>query len=171
MLPQQCLTSSPVPLSSSESVGDTAATSLTATATATTTSADGDITTGDGDVNLGEDGDDELSTGAFMSFEEWKAMMLAKSDQEALDAKPRKRPDRRGEGQPAGDFDTLGEEGEISLDFDAYSDKISEITAGTRPTYQEKDKEEQSDLAAFDADLAAYRSKDAGKTCKERFSY
>lgn len=164
-LPQQCLTSSPSPLSNPESVSATATSTTTASAT---TSADGSSTATD-DAEAGEDGDDDLSTGAFMSFEEWKAMMAAKSDQEALDAKPRKRQDR----QPPGDFDALGgEDGEISLDFDAYSDKISEITAGTRPSSQDKDKEEKADLATtYDEDLAVYRSKDAGKTCKERFSY
>ncbi|KAK7747101.1 hypothetical protein SLS62_009156 [Diatrype stigma] len=166
-LPQQCLTTSPSPPPTFEPVGVTA----TATATATTTTGADSSGAATDDAELDEDGDD-LSTGAFMSFEEWKAMMVAKSDQEALDAKPRKRQDRRAaEGQPGGEYDALGEEGEI--DFDAYSDKISEIAAGTRPSsQQERDKEEKGDLATtYDEDLAVYRSKDAGKTCKERFSY
>ncbi|RYP08270.1 hypothetical protein DL764_002004 [Monosporascus ibericus] len=162
-LPQQCLTSSPEPLSVPEPVSATMATDMTASTSSQVVSATKD-------AELDDDGD-ELSTGAFMSFEEWKAMMLAKVDQEAIDTKPRKKQDRRGEAQPAGEFDTLGDEGEISFDFDSYSDKISEITVGTRPASQEKDKGEQTDMAAFDEDLAIYRSKDAGKTCKERFSY
>ncbi|RYP17820.1 hypothetical protein DL765_004304 [Monosporascus sp. GIB2] len=162
-LPQQCLTSSPEPLSTPEPISVTMATDTTASTSSEAVSATKDS-------DLDDDGD-ELSTGAFMSFEEWKAMMLAKVDQEAIDTKPRKKLDRRGEAQPAGEFDTLGDEGEISFDFDSYSDKISEITVGTRPASQEKDKGEQTDMAAFDEDLALYRSKDAGKTCKERFSY
>ncbi|RYP71663.1 hypothetical protein DL771_004614 [Monosporascus sp. 5C6A] len=162
-LPQQCLTSSPEPLSTPEPVSVTMATDMTASTSSEAVSATKD-------AELDDDGD-ELSTGAFMSFEEWKAMMLAKVDQEAIDTKPRKKQDRRGEAQPVGEFDPLGDDGEISFDFDSYSDKISEITVGTRPASQEKDKGDQTDIAAFDEDLAVYRSKDAGKTCKERFSY
>ncbi|KAI0603328.1 hypothetical protein F4775DRAFT_533235 [Biscogniauxia sp. FL1348] len=166
-LPQQCLTASP-----SASILDslsltTTVVSSTPTETATQTSS------GDGAATehpeLDADGND-LSTGAFMSFEEWKAMMLEKSGQEELEARPRKT--RDGQAYPGDDFDSLGEEGEISLDFGAYSDKISEITSSTKPSRHEKDREAQVEKVTYDEGLAhGYRSKDAGKTCKERFSY
>ncbi|KAJ2993219.1 hypothetical protein NUW58_g1908 [Xylaria curta] len=70
---------------------------------------------------------EDLSTGAFMSFEEWKAMMLAKQD--------------------------------------------SEIASSARPREQEKEPKEQVELVTYDEGFPYYRSKDAGTTSKERFSY
>ncbi|KAH9906438.1 UNC-like C-terminal-domain-containing protein [Xylariomycetidae sp. FL2044] len=167
-LPQQCLTSSPTPSSAPESV----AASLTSTTAATTTS-NSPPSPDSGEIQhdeLDADGND-LATEAFPSFEEWKAIMLEKSGQEALEARPRKTKDGRPEPYPGNDFDSLGEEGEISLDFDTYSDKISEITSSAHPSKQEKEKESQIEKVAYDEGLTQYRSKDAGTTCKERFSY
>ncbi|KAI5928710.1 hypothetical protein F4810DRAFT_20358 [Camillea tinctor] len=172
-LPQQCLTASPsASILDSPNLTTTAASSSTPTQTPaepeTQTNTDDHAATGH-QPELDADGND-LSTGAFMSFEEWKAMMLEKSGQEELEARPRKT--RDGQAYPGDDFDSLGEEGEISLDFDAYSDKISEITSSTKPSQQEKDKETQVEKVPYDEGLAqGYRGKDAGKTCKERFSY
>ncbi|KAI0381017.1 hypothetical protein F5Y04DRAFT_256496 [Hypomontagnella monticulosa] len=164
-LPQQCLTSSPSAYATSESATSSSA-PVEPTATATTD--DGSTVNHD---ELDADGND-LSTGAFMSFEEWKAMMLEKSGQEALEPKNRKTKDTNGDAYPGEDFDSLGDEGEVSLDFDAYSDKISEITSSTKPSQKEKDKEEQVEKVTYDEGLTqGYRSKDAGKTSKERFSY
>ncbi|KAI2639841.1 hypothetical protein GGS26DRAFT_541899 [Hypomontagnella submonticulosa] len=163
-LPQQCLTSSPSVYATSES-----ATSSSAPVDPTpTTSDDGSTINHD---ELDADGND-LSTGAFMSFEEWKAMMLEKSGQEALEPKTRKTKETHGDAYPGDDFDSLGDEGEVSLDFDAYSDKISEITSSTKPSQKDKDNEEQVEKVTYDEGLTqGYRSKDAGKTSKERFSY
>jgi hypothetical protein len=104
-----------------------------------------------------------------MSFEEWKAMMVAKSGPDALEAKPRRNRDGRADAVPGEGFDSLGDEGEISFDFDAYSDKISEIASSARPTEYEKEMEEQ--VVTYDEGFRYHRSKDAGTTCKERFSY
>ncbi|KAI0405344.1 UNC-like C-terminal-domain-containing protein [Xylaria palmicola] len=106
-----------------------------------------------------------------MSFEEWKAMMLAKSGPDALDAKPRRHKDGRADGAPGDGFDSLGDEGEISFDFDAYSDKISEIASSARPREHDKETKEQVEMVTYDEGFTYYRSKDAGTTCKERFSY
>ncbi|KAI0127892.1 UNC-like C-terminal-domain-containing protein [Xylariales sp. AK1849] len=170
-LPQQCLTSSPTATPTSESSSPV----LTQTASSNSEStsegaAEGKVDPQEEEHELDSDGND-LSTGAFMSFEEWKAMMLKKSGQENLENRPRK--EGRREPSPGEDFAVLGEEGEISLDFDAYSDKISEITSATKPNQEEKKKKkEESVEVSFDDGLAhVYRSKDAGKTCKERFSY
>ncbi|KAI1144108.1 hypothetical protein F5Y05DRAFT_401231 [Hypoxylon sp. FL0543] len=161
-LPQQCLTSGPSAFSTPESASATATSEPTPSATD-----DGGAIE---ENELDADGND-LSTGAFMSFEEWKAMMLEKSGQEALEPRHRKTKETHGE-YPGEDFDSLGDEGEVSLDFDAYSDRISEITSATRPSQKEKDKEKQVEKVSYDEGLAqSYRSKDAGKTCKERFSY
>ncbi|KAI1777669.1 hypothetical protein F4818DRAFT_321160 [Hypoxylon cercidicola] len=159
-LPQQCLTSSPSAFSTPESTSTTAASSSIVAEPTPTATAQHD--------ELDADGND-LTTGSFMSFEEWKAMMLEKSGQEALEPKHRKTKDAHGDAYPGDDFASLGDEGEVSLDFDAYSDKISEITSATRPSQKE---ERQVEKVKYDEGLAqGYRSKDAGKTCKERFSY
>ncbi|KAI1340447.1 UNC-like C-terminal-domain-containing protein [Xylariaceae sp. FL0016] len=179
-LPQQCLTSSP---SASTSATATAPESATTTTTTTATNAsshsvestaqpalDPSIAAQD-DRELDADGND-LSTGAFMSFEEWKAMMLAKSGPDALEPKPRRPKDGRADAYPGEGFDSLGDEGEISFDFDAYSDKISEIASPVKSEVKEKDDTKQTEeVATYDEGLTHYRSKDAGKTCKERFSY
>lgn len=168
-LPQQCLTTGPItsiPTSDTASVTSIASTSVTA---------DSPVRTGDAAQDkldkLDPEGED-LSTGAFMSFEEWKAMMLAKSGPDALDARPRRQnKDGRADAAPGEGFDSLGDEGEISFDFDAYSDKISEIASSARPREHEKDSKEQVEVVTYDEGLTYHRSKDAGTTCKERFSY
>ncbi|KAI1375955.1 hypothetical protein F4677DRAFT_421413 [Hypoxylon crocopeplum] len=163
-LPQQCLTSSPSAFSTTESVSATVTSS--AAADSTPTASDGSSSTLDHN-ELDADGND-LSTGAFMSFEEWKAMMLEKSGQDELEPRQRKTKDAQADVYPGEDFDSLGDEGEVSLDFDTYSDRISEITSSTKPSQKEKDVEK----VTYDEGLAqGHRSKDAGTTCKERFSY
>lgn len=179
-LPQQCLTTthSPTPVPSPEGVAADPASAQTPTAAA----APSDAATGQPPVveeehELDSDGND-LSTGAFMSFEEWKAMMLKKAGQEPMEARTRKPHD--GRDYPGGDdLGSIGEEGEISLDFDAYSDKISEITSSGKPVSKnqknnknEKEQGHSVEKVTYDEGLAhVYRSKDAGKTCKERYSY
>ncbi|KAI0433942.1 UNC-like C-terminal-domain-containing protein [Xylaria sp. FL1042] len=164
-LPQQCLTTGPI---GSIPVPDTASVTTT---TSTSPSADSSAHVGDAAHDELDPEGEDLSTGAFMSFEEWKAMMLAKSGPDALDAKPRRQKDGRADTAPGDGFDSLGDEGEISFDFDSYSDKISEIASSARPREQEKETKEQVEVVAYDEGFTYYRSKDAGTTCKERFSY
>lgn len=168
-LPQQCLTTGPI---TSIPISDTASVTSTASASAT---AESPVRTGDAARDKLDEPDpvgEDLSTGAFMSFEEWKAMMLAKSGPDALDARPRRQnKDGRADAGPGEGFDSLGDEGEISFDFDAYSDKISEIASSARPREQEKDSKEQVEVVTHDEGFTYHRSKDAGTTCKERFSY
>ncbi|TGJ82013.1 hypothetical protein E0Z10_g6739 [Xylaria hypoxylon] len=164
-LPQQCLTTGPIasmPVSDTASVVTTTSASTSAGSAAQASDAVHD--------ELDPEGED-LSTGAFMSFEEWKAMMLAKSGPDALEAKPRRQKDGRADTAPGDGFDSLGDEGEISFDFDSYSDKISEIASSARPREREKETKEQVEVVTYDEGFTYYRSKDAGTTCKERFSY
>lgn len=124
-----------------------------------------------------EEDAEDLATGSFMSFDEWKAMMLKKSGQDLADLKDRKRREARdADANAGGGLDGWGEDGEISLDFDVLSDKISEMTAtassrsGTAST--DVPSAEVQDTTVYDDGVAHYRRpKDAGKTCKERFSY
>ncbi|XXH04921.1 hypothetical protein Hte_011343 [Hypoxylon texense] len=168
-LPQQCLTSSPSAFSTPESTTSTATTASSFSSSSSVVTEPTPTATAQHD-ELDADGND-LTTGSFMSFEEWKAMMLEKSGQEALEPKHRKTKDAHGDGYPGEDFGSLGDEGEVSLDFDAYSDKISEIASASRPS-KDEEQQRQVEKVTYDEGLAqGYRSKDAGKTCKERFSY
>jgi hypothetical protein len=120
--------------------------------------------------------DEDLAASSFMSFEEWKEMMLRKSGQDPANIKAHKPREQRIERDPSmngGEGDSFGEDGEISLDFDALNEKVSEMASsssgGAVPDAKEEAKEEQ--LFYDDGNIQYYRSKDAGKTCKERFSY
>ncbi|POS81439.1 Sad1/UNC domain-containing protein [Diaporthe helianthi] len=124
-----------------------------------------------------EEDSEDLATESFMSFDEWKAMMLKKSGQDLADLRDRKRREAR-DADPGvgGGLDGWGEDGEISLDFDVLSDKISGMTAtdssraGAVSTNTPS--AEVQDTTVYDNGVAHYRRpKDAGKTCKERFSY
>ncbi|KAF4989807.1 hypothetical protein FGRMN_8899 [Fusarium graminum] len=106
----------------------------------------------------------------FMSFEDWKKMMLRKTGQDPQDldarnAKPRDRtpPDMGHAG--------LGEEDEISLNFDSYLDNAGEQKE--RPSDVDRAQHDGSGNAVVyeDGGASIHRSKDAGKTCKERFNY
>ncbi|ROW14354.1 hypothetical protein VPNG_03855 [Cytospora leucostoma] len=122
-----------------------------------------------------DDDAEDLATSSFMSFEEWKARMLRKSGQDPADHKEKKHHVSR-EADPAAHLETWGDDGEIALDFDVLSDKISEMTAPARarstPASSNAAKAEVQEPAPYDDGVAHYRRpKDAGKTCKERFSY
>ncbi|KAI8966775.1 UNC-like C-terminal-domain-containing protein [Daldinia sp. FL1419] len=164
-LPQQCLASASSPFSTPASISAT----ITSASIPVDSTPSADATTHHEELDA--DGND-LSTGAFMSFEEWKAMMLEKSGQDAWEPRQRKSKEAHGDGEPGDDLDSLGDEGEVSFDFDAYSNRISEIASSTKPSQKEKEKEKQVEKVNYDEGLAqGYRSKDAGKTCKERLSY
>ncbi|KAK7520830.1 UNC-like C-terminal-domain-containing protein [Phyllosticta citriasiana] len=119
--------------------------------------------------------DSPLDTANFLSFEEWKKQNLAKAGQS---------PDNVGQGRGAAgsqnrkhrpvnlnsELDFLGEDAEIELDFGGF---------GTNKAGQQTDESSGLEAKAAGADSASKevpangrpRSKDAGKTCKERFNY
>lgn len=103
-----------------------------------------------------------------LSFEEWKELMLRQHGQDPADLQERQHPERTPQEAESVDsgLGTLGDEGEISLNFDIPPDQARE-TAGSvaSPTGE-------PDGLLYDGGKTQYsRSKDAGKTCKERFSY
>lgn len=128
-----------------------------------------------------EEDNQDLATGAFMSFEEWKAIQLQKAGQDPAVLAARKKQENRGEayqGSTNGDLDSLGDDGEIALEFDALSEKVSEIASSAGSATGEAQSKKQADVVPreeavlYDDGKTQYaRSKDAGKTCKERFSY
>ncbi|CAG9996658.1 unnamed protein product [Clonostachys byssicola] len=111
----------------------------------------------------------------FMSFEDWKAMMLQRTGQDPKDLSSRK--DNAGKPYDRippdmGRFD-LGGEDEISLDFEDYVDKHGQYQPSARVPPRDGNNEIQKadEPVVHKGDASLYRSKDAGKTCKERFSY
>ncbi|KXH59964.1 hypothetical protein CSAL01_08642 [Colletotrichum salicis] len=121
--------------------------------------------------------DDEVTPRPFMSFEEWKEMMLRKAGQDPSELKARKTVERATEHDRAArssGLDSLGiDDGEIDLNFDVVSEKISNIASAPQaiPTDVATSDQQQEPVLYDDGRTQYYRSKDAGKTCKERFSY
>jgi len=121
----------------------------------------------------GEEEEEDFATSSFMSFEEWKAMMLQKSGQDPANIKGRTHGEDHGEREPGasqGDIDGLGDDHEISIDFDALSEKVSELASP--PT--DKSASQASKVAKDELvrqDNGKKPNKDAGKTCKERYNY
>ena len=99
-------------------------------------------------------------------------MMLKKTGQDPQALKIRK--DGQADGRPRqsqdADYESLGDEEEISLNFENYSDGTE--AGDNRSQAQKKDGDGDEEAPAHDVgEPRVYRSKDAGKTCKERFSY
>jgi len=118
----------------------------------------------------------DLATSSFMSFEEWKALQLKKAGQDVADLQARKRQER--DPSAGHDLDSLGDEGEIDLNFDVLSEKVSEMASPPSASSLDaaavqKGEGGKKDEAVLydDGTTRYYRSKDAGRTCKERFSY
>ncbi|KAL9064356.1 MAG: hypothetical protein Q9157_007857, partial [Trypethelium eluteriae] len=120
-------------------------------------------------TDLDADSDSPLDNANFLSFEEWKKQNLEKSGQS---------PDNVGQshsGTTGGNearrrpginnaLDSIGEDQEIELDFGGFGKpKNADEPARSSPATDSSN--EQATLAATS------RSKDAGKTCKERFNY
>ncbi|KAH7000045.1 UNC-like C-terminal-domain-containing protein [Ilyonectria destructans] len=170
-LPQSCLTStwsSPVP-----SVDADAGTPLNATAFDAVHSRSSDErapqTTS---AELDDESQDPTGDGAnkpFMSFEDWKEMMLRETGQDPQYLGSRHANQRGANDRTPPDMGHagLGEEDEISLNFDSYLDNNN-----NNNNNKAGDQREHGDpVTSDDGRPSIHRSKDAGKTCKERFSY
>jgi hypothetical protein len=112
--------------------------------------------------------DSPLDNANFLSFEDWKRQNLVKSGQspENLDTRSHTSNGERKRPGINNALDTLGEEGEIELDFSGFGashDKPSDESASAGSSDPSN---AQSSLSSQTA-----RSKDAGKTCKERTNY
>lgn len=200
-LPQQCLRTNWVSANSSDEANATTVTGPTSVHTAVETGTNtAEARTGHAEESPKQNGTEEkkdgvsgeakgaevavddsedLATSSFMSFEEWKAVMLQKSGQDPADIKGKKHHEAR-EGAEHGSnevLDNWGDDGEIALNFDVLSDKISDMTAtagakGATASGDPSVNNEVHDPAVYNDGVAHYRRpKDAGKTCKERFSY
>ncbi|TWU74748.1 hypothetical protein ED733_005701 [Metarhizium rileyi] len=128
------------------------------------------------DYNSSEVHNTEPTATTFMSFEDWKEMMLRRAGQDPQDLRSRK-PSEYGavdRSSPESGHAGLGEEGEISLNFGHYGDGDRQRITSPGPTRGDNlDEQPVGDTLLDEQGKAAtvHLSKDAGKTCKERFSY
>ncbi|KAK5166209.1 uncharacterized protein LTR77_008470 [Saxophila tyrrhenica] len=115
-------------------------------------------------VNSEAETDSPLDNAKFLSFEEWKQQNHVKAPEPGRD--PQQGPDRPRPGINNA-LDGFGEEGEIELDFSGFGSPAS------GPRQQQAAYRASDDSAAGQATPTAHspRSKDAGKTCKERTNY
>jgi hypothetical protein len=180
-LPQQCFRTSwtgPTPTTAPATAADDSSTVRPAPAPAEASATDVPAASQENAAGAQDqrhdDGNEELAATSFMSFEEWKEMMLRKSGQDPAHIKahrPRER-ETKDRDAPHTDSDSFGEEGEISLDFDALAEKVSEITSSAGQAVPQSTQQPKDEPVLYDdGKTQYYRSKDAGKTCKERFSY
>lgn len=126
-------------------------------------------------------GDSPLDDAHFLSFEEWKKQNLAKAGQTLDNIAGRKEiGDRAPSRRPAtlnNALDSLGEDAEIEIDFGGFvnpgsaAQVVSPTGADTR--VNDSDQKPAAAEAKEGRKLTGsrIRSKDAGKTCKERFNY
>ena len=178
-LPQLCLTHTWVSTRHSPDVTSTSSTAVSIPTVDTTSDAhdaNSPTTAEEPSSHTVSASDAEPSETTFMSFEDWKEMMLRRTGQDPQELKSRKlKPSAVKERIPPdlGHFD-LGEEDEISLDFDNYLQKTNQDNQPVASKAEDDDVAEYhpEETVVYEGDAASlYRSKDAGKTCKERFSY
>ncbi|QSZ30776.1 hypothetical protein DSL72_000334 [Monilinia vaccinii-corymbosi] len=117
----------------------------------------------------------ELNDASFLSFEEWKKQILEQAGQQDLNIGKRKSAEaaRKRESEAfQNNLESLGDDGEIDLDFGAFRSGGAEQNSRTtedKPMDSSQDSQEEKSGSGRRRDQ--HRSKDAGKTCKERFSY
>ena len=115
--------------------------------------------------------DSALESGNFLSFEDWKKQNLKKAGQSEHIAR-RSQGDEHEPRKRTGNvdtLDTLGDDGEIDLDFSGFV-PTGPAGSGSEATQPINDTPERSQENGAKARPKA-RSRDAGTTCKERFNY
>ncbi|KAL1608181.1 hypothetical protein SLS60_003120 [Paraconiothyrium brasiliense] len=119
--------------------------------------------------------DSPFDSDNFLSFEEWKKKNLEHVGQS---------PDNVGQARAASDqhnrrrpvnvnaLDSLGEEGEIEIDFSGFGTPPEGQAVPTKPhTVAQPETATTTEGEGHAAPISWALSKDAGKTCKERFNY
>ncbi|THY35071.1 hypothetical protein D6D01_01607 [Aureobasidium pullulans] len=161
-LPQQCLTRSTPTSNLTTAVAPTTAPSVSSSVTheeSKPTPAETPNSSATQPENEFET-DSPLDNANFLSFEEWKKQNLAKVGQSPDHVGQKSRQDKAARDiRPIDNaLDILGEDSEIELDFGGFGrqDSPSSSSASAQPTV---------------ASEPTLRSKDAGKTCKERSNY
>lgn len=116
----------------------------------------------------------ELNDASFLSFEEWKKQTLEKAGQDKNGNIGNKRAEKKKEDKDfQNNLDSLGDEGEIELDFGTYQGGENTKEEAKNSEESEVKGEEETDEVPTEKKKTKdqHRNKDAGKTCKERFSY
>jgi hypothetical protein len=111
----------------------------------------------------------ELNEASFLSFEDWKKQTLEKAGQANTNIGNKKPGEKKRDSESIqNNLDSLGDEGEINLDFGAFRSGGE----GEDPSQPSETKEPDAE-ASQDPEAArrTHAREDAGKTCKERFSY
>jgi hypothetical protein len=115
----------------------------------------------------------ELDEGSFLSFEDWKKQALEKAGQQNAQIGSRKvsGENRRKELDHSPEsYGPFGEEGEIDIDFGAFRGTGKEQEAAK--AVEDKNDQIPEDAQNVETEKRKERrSKDAGRTWKERFSY
>lgn len=160
-----------VDATASTSIGMLAVPEAETLATDKATAAEQDVHATASEVAPGIVHEGDTMGSSYMSFEDWKEKMLRQTGQDPQALRSRKVVGIQGERRippQVGDYG-LGEEDEISLDFGDYLDQAG------RSSHQANEgtwSDDMGDALLYEGDKAPlHRSKDAGKTCKERFSY
>ncbi|PFH55543.1 hypothetical protein XA68_18078 [Ophiocordyceps unilateralis] len=114
----------------------------------------------------------EPTPSSFMSFEDWKEIVLRRAGQDPQEWRSRKLSQQQADHKFAPDdahHSGLGEEGEISIDFVHYGNRDQQ--GSVLDHLNDREGEAAEDASLPYGDTVIHRSRDAGKTCKERFSY
>ncbi|TGO61696.1 hypothetical protein BCON_0025g00230 [Botryotinia convoluta] len=116
----------------------------------------------------------ELNDASFLSFEEWKKQTLEQAGQQDLNLGKRRSAEaaRKRESEAfQNNLESLGDDGEIDLDFGAFRNGAAEQTSRTTEDKGMGTNQDSQEEKSGSGHRKEHRSKDAGKTCKERFSY
>jgi hypothetical protein len=149
--------------------------SYTAPPEATSTAAGSPSETASSEPENEFETDSPFDNANFLSFEEWKRKNLAEVGQS---------PENVGQGRAAASnqparrrpvnvnaLDSLGDEGEIEIDFSGFGSPGGENVAKTIHQGKQGAGSKAMDGEGKSAPSSWALSKDAGKTCKERFNY
>ena len=119
------------------------------------------------------DADSALHNANFLSFEDWKKQKLGDTGQspEAL-SKAKGAIEQGGERhRPGAALDTLGEDSEIDLDFAGFGTSGQGDNRRQPSTSNQESNSTNGEENVVASGPSGARSKDAGRTCKERFNY
>ncbi|KAJ5304105.1 transcriptional regulator family: Fungal Specific TF [Penicillium atrosanguineum] len=133
-----------------------------------------------GQTEQEQDTDSLLDSASFLSFEDWKKQNLANAGQSAENVGASRRAaaaGKEGRRQPGinNALDSLGDDGEIELDFGGFGAETPEAsptawgTPISSPYVDGAGDEGDERVPLIKKDVR--RRKDAGTTCKERFNY
>ena len=128
------------------------------------------------------EGDSTFDLTSFLSFEEWKQQNLAKAGQSAENVGQRTvKQGSEGQGRPynSNGLDSYGDDAEIDIDFSGFGKQQAKSKSEEHPNSDRSEKaegikpdaEEENTKDKTEATVGHPRSKDAGKTCKERSNY